>query len=253
MSPKSFYRILAACILVIAIIVYGRYFYPSLWENIGKKHLSSNTSVNQISSDSNYKNAPLFELPIFGPINAKLSIDVLSDYACGWSRQYYQDTIKPFVDNYLSKYDVNIKYDMVSYEGSPSLLATEAIHCGVEVYGSEYFWPLHSALFSLAEEGDLETQFSRENIIQIIKEIHVDNSSGDAHIEDFIKCLDSHKYRNYILERFKDYVGAYNNLGFPTTFLNGQPMQMMIEGKMQTVGAVSLEDFIKIIEQKLNL
>jgi len=30
-------------------------------------------------------------------------------------------------------------------------------------------------------------------------------------------------------------------------------MQMMIEGKMQTVGAVSLEDFIKIIEQKLNL
>jgi len=28
---------------------------------------------------------------------------------------------------------------MVSYEGSPSLLATEAIHCGVEVYGSEYF------------------------------------------------------------------------------------------------------------------
>lgn len=83
MSPKSFYRILTACILVIAIIVYGRYFHPSLWENIGKKHLSSNTSVNQISSDSNYKNAPLFELPIFGPINAKLSIDVLSDYACG--------------------------------------------------------------------------------------------------------------------------------------------------------------------------
>jgi len=40
-------------------------------------------------------------------------------------------------------------------------------------------------------------------------------------------------------------------LGFPTTFLNGKPIQMMIEGRMQDVGAISLSDFIQKIEQAM--
>jgi len=47
-------------------------------------------------------------------------------------------------------------------------------------------------------------------------------------------------------------LGKYDKLGFPTTFFNDKQMQMLIQGTMQSVGAVSLEDFIKNINKELN-
>jgi hypothetical protein len=41
-------------------------------------------------------------------------------------------------------------------------------------------------------------------------------------------------------------------LGFPTTFFNDQEMKMLIQGEMQAVGAVSLNDFITNINKELN-
>jgi len=41
-------------------------------------------------------------------------------------------------------------------------------------------------------------------------------------------------------------------LGFPTTFLNGKPIQMFIQGEMKDVGAITLEDFISNINKVLN-
>jgi len=210
-----------------ALLVYGQFFNKSLKkENTIEKFTSDNISS---------------ELEIKGKKNAKLKIIVLSSYDCGWSRKYFNETIKPFIDQEINKYDVSLRYDLVSFQNSVSLLGTEAAYCAND---QGKFWEANEILWKLGEEN-IEVNFKKENILTGLANIGLNK-------QEFNNCLDNHKYLNVILEKGQWYLGKYDKLGFPTTFFNDKQMQMLIQGTMQSVGAVSLEDFIKNINKELN-
>lgn len=220
-------------ILVIAglllglLIVYSKFF---------------NSSVQKDKKISEGSDQVVLNLETKGKEDAKLKIVVLSSYDCGWSRKYFDETIKPFIEKEIEKYDVSLRYDLVAFQDSPALLAAETAYCAND---QGKFWEVNDILWKLGKE-DVNTGLNRENIMKNLEKIKLNKGK-------FISCIDEHKYKEIILNRGLWYIGKYNQLGFPTTFFNDQEMKMLIQGEMQAVGAVSLKDFIININKELNI
>ena len=214
-------------LLLGLLIVYSKFFNNSIQKD--KKISEGNDQV--VSS-----------LEIIGKEDAKLKITVLSSYDCGWSRKYFDETIKPFIEKEIGNYDVSLRYDLVAFQDSPALLAAETAYCAND---QGKFWEVNNILWKIGEE-DVNTGFNKENILKNLEKIKLNK-------DEFISCIDGHKYKDIILERGLWYIGKYDQLGFPTTFFNDQEMKMLIQGEMQAVGAVSLKDFITNINKELNI
>ena len=210
-----------------ALLIYGKFFNNSIKKEEEVKKFASDS----ISS----------ELEIKGKRDGKVKIVVLSSYDCGWSRKYFNETIKPFIETEIGKYNVSLRYDLVSFQNSVSLLGTEAAYCAND---QGKFWEADEILWKLGEEN-IETNFTKENLLKSLGGIGLKE-------KEFNSCLDSHKYMNVILQKGQWYLGKYDKLGFPTTFFNDKQMQMLIQGTMQSVGAVSLDDFITNLNKELN-
>ncbi len=225
---KLKWKIISILALLLMVIVgYSVFFNNSLKKNTANTEIESSQIAKSLE-------------PI-GKTNAKLDIVILADYECFWCRQYFDQTIKPFLDSEINKYDVSLRYDLFANINSPSLLASEAAYCANE---QGKFWEANEMLWQLKQTPDNTIDFSYDNIINTLSNINLDQNK-------LKNCLDTHKYRDVILERSQWYVNKYQSLGFPTTFLNGKPIQMMVEGRMQDVGAISLSDFIQKIEQAM--
>jgi len=61
--------------------------------------------------------------------------------------------------------------------------------------------------------------------------------------------MSEHKYRELITMRADYYLDAMDLLGVPSTFLNGRPITMLIQGKEQVVGAIDINVFNQKIQQ----
>ena len=100
-------------------------------------------------------------------------------------------------------------------------------------------------MFGLSSSGqDIETAFSKENIYKIAKEIDLTEDS-------FKECIENKKYRSLIIKRASHYLEVFDKLGVPSTFVNGKPITLFIDGSEQMVGAIDLKTFTdKINEMK---
>ncbi len=218
--------IIAICLIGL-LVVYNKFLNNSL-----KNKTEIEAGSDQIITQLNTK----------GVIDAKLKIIILSTYQCGWSRKYYREVIKPFIEDSIGDYNVSLGYEVISFENDMGMPAAEAAYCANE---QGKFWEANDILWTLGEIDNSESNFSEENILEKLKDVKLDK-------DIFRNCLETHKYKSYILERASWYLGKYDKLGFPTTFFNEEPMKMMIQGTMQAVGAISLEDFIININKELN-
>jgi len=61
--------------------------------------------------------------------------------------------------------------------------------------------------------------------------------------------MSEHKYKELILMRANYYLDVMERLGVPSTFLNGYPITLLIEGKEQAVGAIDINTFNKKINE----
>lgn len=177
-----------------------------------------------------------------GNDKSKNFITVLSDYACPWSNKFYNETIKPFLSQKQLN-DIFVQYDFLSLgEQSPTLIASEAAYCAND---QGKFWEMHDKMFGLSSSGqDIETAFSKENIYKIAKEIDLTEDS-------FKECIENKKYRSLIIKRASHYLEVFDKLGVPSTFVNGKPITLFIDGSEQMVGAIDLKTFTdKINEMK---
>jgi len=216
--------------LLLVLFLYSKIFNKSLI------NLQKETESDQI----------VMQLNTLGDSDAKLKIVVLSTYDCGWSRKYYLETIKPFIgimkkeeDKYR---DVSLTYDLIGFRDSSGLIAGQAIYCANE---QGKFWEANDILWRLGETGDLKVNYTVENIIKNLNGIGLNTSK-------LKKCLENKKYESRILEKAQWYLGKYEKLGFPTTFLNGETMNITVKGESLAVGALGLSDFIININKSLN-
>lgn len=236
---KDFFIIVLVLIIIILVLIFRGVSSNNVKNETKEKQAQTEEKGKNFIEEDFYTN-----IILEGKGNDKSGryVTVLSDYACPWSSKFYFDTISGF----LKQGDVNkvwLQYDfLVLKEDSPSMLPTEAAYCADE---QGKFWEFHDGVFKLKDKfEDIEEAFSEENINALAKNIGVYNTR-------FQECVKDHKYRQLITMRANYYLDAMDKLGVPSTFLNGKPLTLLIEGKEQAVGAIDLVTFNQKIQEWL--
>jgi len=237
---KLFLSVAGVIIILVVVIIYNSNFQKPT-EVVKTEGVQETTDVKQNFLDSNFYSSIL--LSGQGNKNSGRYVTVLSDYSCGWSAKFYNETIKPFL---VQKNNVNkiwMQYDfLILNEKSPSLLPTEAAYCANEY---NKFWEFHDGIFALKDKYEtVEEAFAEENVINLAKSLNI-------YEEQFKQCMNEHKYKELIMMRANYYLDAMERLGVPSTFLNGYPITMLIEGSEQAVGAIDLNTFNQKIDKWL--
>ncbi len=236
---RLFLSIMGVVVILAGVVIYNSYFEKP----INTKPVEENqetTSQKQNFLDSSFYSSIL--LAGQGNKNTGKYVVVLSDYSCGWSAKFYQETIKPFLaQKNLDK--IWMQYDfLILNEQSPSLLPTEAAYCANEY---NRFWEFHDGVFALKNKYEtVEEAFTEENIVSLAKSLNI-------YEDQFKQCMSEHKYKELILMRANYYLDVMERLGVPSTFLNGYPITLLIEGKEQAVGAIDINTFNKKINEWL--
>lgn len=236
---KDFFIILLVIIIIVLVLVFKGADNDKNKENVNEGQKQAEESQNVL--DDNFYSNIILEGK--GNEDSGRYVTVLSDYSCGWSTKFYFDTILEFFkEKDLDK--VWLQYDfLVLNDQSPSLLPTEAAYCANE---QGKFWEFHDGVFNLKEKHeDLEVAFNKENIFGLAEELGINNS-------EFEECVNTNKYRQLINMRAKYYLDAIDRLGVPSTFLNGEPITMFINGEDRMVGAIDIVTFGKKIQDWLN-
>lgn len=236
---KDFFIILLVVIIIVLVLVFKGTDNDKNKENVNESQKQAEESQNVL--DDNFYSNIILEGK--GNEDSGRYVTVLSDYSCGWSTKFYFDTILEFFkEKDLDK--VWLQYDfLVLNDQSPSLLPTEAAYCANE---QGKFWEFHDGVFNLKEKHeDLEVAFNKENIFGLAEELGINNS-------EFEECVNTNKYRQLINMRAKYYLDAIDRLGVPSTFLNGEPITMFINGEDRMVGAIDIVTFGKKIQDWLN-
>ncbi len=113
--------------------------------------------------------------------------------------------------------------------GPESVAAAEASHCAQD---QDRFWEYHDLLYT-NQTGENVGDFTRENLLKFAAELRLDQ-------EAFAECLDSHKYRDFVLVSTQE--GRRLGIqGTPTIFVNGQGIP----------GFVTFEQLQPLIEEAL--
>ncbi len=236
---KDFFIIILVIIIIVLVLVFKGNSNDKDINNVNENQKQTEESQNIL--DNNFYSNIVLEGK--GDKNSGRYVTVLSDYSCGWSTKFYFDTILEFFKGEdLNK--VWLQYDfLVLNEQSPSLLPTEAAYCANE---QGKFWEFHDGVFNLKEQyEDLEDAFTKENMFNLAKELGIDNTQ-------FEECVNTNKYKQLINMRAKYYLDAIDRLGVPSTFLNGEPITMFINGEDRMVGAIDIATFDKKIQDWLN-
>ncbi len=237
---RLFLSIVGVIIILTVVIIYNSYFQKTN-ETVKTEETQETADAKQNFLDSNFYYSILLNGQ--GDKNSGRYVTVLSDYGCGWSAKFYKETIKPFLAQKNNINKIWMQYDfLILNENSPSLLPTEAAYCANEY---NQFWEFHDGVFALRDKYEkVEEAFTEENVINLAKSLHI-------YEDQFKQCLSEHKYKELIMMRANYYLDAMERLGVPSTFLNGYPVTLMIEGKEQAVGAIDLNTFNQKIDNWL--
>ena len=163
-----------------------------------------------------------------GDPNAPVVIEEFSDFQCGYCRQFFQETEKPLIDQFVQTGKVYFVYRTLGdWLGPGSQLSAEAAYCAGD---QEMFWEYHDALFTI--QGQVE--FSPVNLLQLADTLGLD-------LNTFGSCVESYKYRNQVNKDRQDGISA-GVRGTPSFLINDKLV----------VGAQPFSFFQQMIETALN-
>ena len=132
-------------------------------------------------------------------------------------------------ENYVNSGKVRFGYWNFAFLGEESLWAAEAAECAAD---QDKYWEYHDKLFT-SQAGENQGAFAKENLKQFAAELGLDS-------DQFNECMDSGKHTELIQSdtSMAQQIGVQST---PSFLVNGTPL----------VGAVPVEDFQSLIEQKL--
>jgi protein-disulfide isomerase len=155
-------------------------------------------------------------------------IEEFSDFQCAFCRQFFLETEKPLIEQYVSTGKVYFIYRTLgSWLGPGSQYAAEAAYCAGD---QDMFWEYHDTLFT----NQRRMEFSPVNLIQLADELGLD-------LIKFGDCVESSKYREQINKDLADGISA-GVRGTPSFLINGRLV----------IGAQPFSFFEQAIEKALN-
>lgn len=158
-----------------------------------------------------------------GRLDAPITIIEFSDFECPYCRRA-QPTLESLAKTYGDKIRFVFRhYPLPFHKKAPK--ASEASQCA---HDQGQFWPFHDALF--VQGAGLEIA----DLKKLAADLKLDQKRFDH-------CLDSNKYAQMVSQDTAE--GKRLGItGTPTFFVNG----------VRLVGAVPLNNFVKVIESELN-
>ncbi|MDH5463429.1 MAG: thioredoxin domain-containing protein [Nitrosopumilus sp.] len=125
--------------------------------------------------------------PVLGDLNAQITILEWGDYQCTFCYKFHRDTLNVIIDDYIKTGKAKLVFRDFPLNGPDSSLAAEASYCADE---QEKYWQYHNELYR-NWEGERTGWITRESLDRFATTI-------DLNLDEFNKCLDSHKYQNTV-------------------------------------------------------
>jgi protein-disulfide isomerase len=177
----------------------------------------------QIPEEVTRYNIPVDDDPIYGPVDAPITIVEFSDYECPYCMRWQEEVWKQLKEEYPTQ--VRLVYRDFPLPSHPNALpAAMAANCANE---QDKYWEYHDLLFSGA--NGLNT----DAYLQYAQELKLD-------LDAFQTCLDENRYEAEVLADL-DWASQLGVSSTPTFFLNGIPL----------VGAQPYEVFKQVIDLEL--
>ncbi|NIS82509.1 MAG: thioredoxin domain-containing protein [Anaerolineales bacterium] len=160
--------------------------------------------------------------PALGPEGAPVTIVEFSDFACGFCRRFYQQTLRPLLDEFPDQ----IRFVYRDFPVVGGFEAAQAAECADE---QGEFWEFHNLLF----DGGL-------GLDEAAYRDYANQLGLDA--DALIECVNEGRYASEVEDDAR-YAMSLGANGTPTFFINGLPV----------IGAQPLSEFIRIVKGELEL
>lgn len=147
---------------------------------------------------------------IRGPMNAKVTLIVYSDFECPFCKQHFS-TINQLMAAYPKDLRFVYRHYPLSFHQNAEKEA-EASECAAELGGNAAFWKFYDKVFT--ETTSNGTGFALDRLVPAAQEIGL---NGPA----FKKCLDSGKYAAKVAQEEQEGADA-GVQGTPGSFVNGK-------------------------------
>lgn len=165
---------------------------------------------------------PRREAPSQGPADAKVTVEVWSDFECPFCAKG-SVRLKQLREKYGDRIRVVFRHAPLPFHDHARLAAAASMAAAEQ----GRFWEFHDALFQQQESLD------RASLERLAKKLKLD-------VERFQRALDTGAYDNYVEADWME-AKARGVAGTPTFFINDTPL----------VGAQALEEFVKAIDAQL--
>jgi len=125
--------------------------------------------------------------PILGDSNAPITILEWGDYQCTFCYKFHQNTLNIILEEYIKTGKVKLVFKDFPLNGPDSIIAAEAAYCADD---QEKYWQYHDELYK-NWGGERTGWVTRESLDKFAFTVNLN-------LEEFNKCLDSHKYQNRV-------------------------------------------------------
>jgi protein-disulfide isomerase len=145
-----------------------------------------------------------------GEASATVTLIEYSDFQCPFCKRFYDSVLSRIVTDYVKTGKVKLSYKNYAFLGDESRWAAQAAECAAD---QGKFWEMHELLFT-RQQGENSGAFSKENLINLAKEIKVDGAK-------FSDCVN----QDTTLARVQEDISEGNRIGVrgtPTFLLNGK-------------------------------
>jgi protein-disulfide isomerase len=164
-----------------------------------------------------------------GDASATVTLIEYSDFQCPFCKRFQDSIMTRIITDYVKTGKVKLSYKNYAFLGDESRWAAQAAECAAD---QGKFWEMHDLLFN-RQQSENSGAFSKENLINLAKEIKVDSAK-------FTECLNQDK----TLERVQADISEGNRIG-----VRGTP-SFLLNGKL-IVGAQPYETFKAAIDATL--
>ncbi|MCY1083002.1 DsbA family protein [Archangium lansingense] len=165
---------------------------------------------------------PRREAPSQGPADAKVTVEVWSDFECPFCSKG-SATLKQLREKYGDRIRVVFRHSPLPFHENARLAASASMAAAEQ----GRFWEYHDALFQQQKELD------RASLVKLAKKLKLD-------VERFERTLDSGAYNNYLDAEVVE-ARQRGVAGTPTFFINDTAL----------VGARPVEQFVEAIDAEL--
>lgn len=204
----------------VAIIAVVLILGGLLWMSLGKVTDESNSLVTPWVPGTNSSgleggigllDVEIGAMPLLGSANAPVAIIEFSDYQCPYCREFYKQTEKKVVTNYVNTGKVKISFRDLPLsmhdKAKPMALATR---CANE---QNKFWEMHDKIF------DKQSDWS-----MLPKADALDKAKGYAvdlglNVQQFNDCMDTQKYYAAIETDVNYFIGKFGSPSTPISFV----------------------------------